>query len=95
MKTLLSLPPNLVHCFHEQEEVDASEWFCTSDPVGAKLGSGGGTTWLLQACYENYASKESFGICPFRENSYADPCFQLGAWTEVRAESTLFAIAAL
>ena len=60
MKKLLSLPPNLVHCFHEQEEVDASEWFCTSDPVGAKLGSGGGTTWLLQACYENYASKESF-----------------------------------
>ena len=60
MKKLLSLPPNLVHCFHEQEEVDASEWFCTSEPVGAKLGSGGGTTWLLQACYENYASKESF-----------------------------------
>lgn len=60
MKKLLSLPPNPVHCFHEQEEVDASEWFCTSDPVGAKLGSGGGTTWLLQACYENYASKESF-----------------------------------
>lgn len=61
MKKLLSLPPNLVHCFHELEEVDASEWFCTSDPVGAKLGSGGGTTWLLQACHENYASKESFG----------------------------------
>ena len=60
MKKLLSLPPNLVHCFHELEEVDASEWFCTSDPVGAKLGSGGGTTWLLQACHENYASKESF-----------------------------------
>ena len=57
MKKLLSLPPNLVHCFHELEEVDASEWFCTSDPVGAKLGSGGGTTWLLQACHENYASK--------------------------------------
>ena len=46
MKKLLSLPPNLVDCFHELEGVEASEWFCTSDPVGAKLGSGGGTTWL-------------------------------------------------
>ena len=53
MKKLLSLPPNLVHCFHELEGVDSSEWFCTSDPIGAKLGSGGGTTWLLQACHEN------------------------------------------
>lgn len=60
MKKLLSLPPNLVYCFHELEEVDTSEWFCTSDPVGAKLGSGGGTTWLLQACHESYAYKESF-----------------------------------
>ena len=42
MKKLLSLPPNLVHCFHELEGVDNSEWFCTSDPIGAKLGSGGG-----------------------------------------------------
>ena len=40
MKKLLSLPPNLVHCFHELEGVDTSEWFCTSDPIGAKLGSG-------------------------------------------------------
>lgn len=58
MKKLLSLPPNLVHSFHELEEVDASEWFCTSDPIGSKLGSGGGTTWLLQACHEKYASGE-------------------------------------
>ena len=43
MKKLLSLPPNLVGCFHEIEKVDRSEWFCTSDPVGSKLGSGGGT----------------------------------------------------
>ena len=56
MKKLLSLPPNLVHCFHELEGVDTSEWFCTSDPIGAKLGSGGGTTWLLQACHENIYS---------------------------------------
>ena len=50
MKKLLSLPPNLVACFHEVERADRKEWFCTSDPIGHKLGSGGGTAWLLQAC---------------------------------------------
>lgn len=50
MKKLLSLPPNLVGCFHEIENVNHKEWFCTSDPLGARLGSGGGTTWLLDAC---------------------------------------------
>ena len=51
MKKLLSLPPNLVECFHDFEKVNHEEWFCTSDPIGHKLGSGGGTTWLLDACY--------------------------------------------
>lgn len=50
MKKLLSLPPNLVACFREIERADRKEWFCTSDPIGHKLGSGGGTAWLLQAC---------------------------------------------
>ena len=50
MKKLLSLPPNLVDCFHDIENVSPKEWFCTSDPVGCRLGSGGGTTWLLEAC---------------------------------------------
>lgn len=49
MKKLLSLPPNLVDHFHEIENVNHGEWFCSSDPVGARLGSGGGTTWLLEA----------------------------------------------
>lgn len=51
MKKLLSLPPNLVNSFHEIAKVDNDEWFCTSDPVGARLGSGGGTTWLIEACH--------------------------------------------
>lgn len=55
MKKLLSLPPNLVECFHDVEKVDRSEWFCTSDPVGSKLGSGGGTAWLLEACRREWA----------------------------------------
>lgn len=50
MKTLLSLPPNLVESFHEITHTNTEEWFCTSDPVGKRLGSGGGTTWLLNAC---------------------------------------------
>ena len=55
MKKLLSLPPNLVECFHDIEKVDRSEWFCTSDPVGSKLGSGGGTAWLLEACRDAWS----------------------------------------
>ena len=42
MKKLLSLPPNLVECFHDIEKADRTEWFCTSDPIGSKLGSVGG-----------------------------------------------------
>ncbi|MDE7456651.1 MAG: bifunctional fucokinase/L-fucose-1-P-guanylyltransferase [Prevotella sp.] len=48
MKKLLSLPPNLVGCFHDVTGFSRDEYFCTNDPVGHKLGSGGGTTWLLQ-----------------------------------------------
>lgn len=55
MKKLLSLPPNLVECFHDIEKVDPAEWFCTSDPVGCKLGSGGGTAWLLESCHCQWA----------------------------------------
>ena len=50
MKKLLSLPPNLVDSFHDVTGLSRQEYFCTNDPVGHKLGSGGGTTWLLQAC---------------------------------------------
>lgn len=51
MKKLLSLPPNLVDCFNELESLRRSEWFCASDPVGHRVGSGGGTAWLLDECY--------------------------------------------
>ena len=50
MKKLLSLPPNLVGVFHEVTGLSPEEYFCTCDPVGHRLGSGGGTTWLLQEC---------------------------------------------
>ena len=53
MKKLLSLPPNLTNCFHEITGLSPKEWFCTNDPVGKKLGSGGGTTWLLHEAYSS------------------------------------------
>jgi len=48
MKKLLSLPPNLVECYHDVTGSSHEEWFCTNDPIGQKLGSGGGTTWTVQ-----------------------------------------------
>ena len=53
MKKLLSLPPNLVGCFHDITGYPKSDWFCTNDPIEHKLGSGGGSTWLLRQAYEN------------------------------------------
>lgn len=53
MKKLLSLPPNLVGWFHDITGYPKSECFCTNDPIDHKLGSGGGTTWLLTQAYEN------------------------------------------
>ena len=53
MKILLSLPPNLVGCFHDITGMNRDDYFCTCDPIGHRLGSGGGTAWLLQqACGE-------------------------------------------
>lgn len=58
MKKLLSLPPNLVRTdgvgqtvFHRITGLSTDEYFCTCDPEGHRIGSGGGTAWLLkQAC---------------------------------------------
>ena len=53
MKKLLSLPPNLVENIYSLEHLETREWFCTSDPVGHRVGSGGGTAWLLMESYRN------------------------------------------
>ena len=48
MEILLSLPPGLVEDFKTYIRLDEpSRWFCASDPAGMKLGSGGGTAFLL------------------------------------------------
>jgi len=51
MKKLLSLPPNVVDSFHDITGLNRDEYFCTCDPVGHRLGSGGGTAWLLQQAF--------------------------------------------
>ena len=58
MKKLLSLPPNAVKQYLNIHHLSEEAYFCTSDPVGHKLGSGGGTTWLLEqaARYEKATS---------------------------------------
>ena len=60
MKKLLSLPPNLVECFYEVTNLPRDEWFCTHDPVDRKLGSGGGSVWLLRQCFEQSDSGLTF-----------------------------------
>ena len=48
VRKLLSLPPSLVPQFHEVSGLARQEFFCTSDPVGHRVGSGGGTVHLLK-----------------------------------------------
>ena len=67
MKKLLSLPPNLVEAFHDIEGLSRDEYFCTSDPVGHKLGSGGGTHWLLRECWKSDGGDMDFAAWLSRE----------------------------
>jgi GHMP kinase, N-terminal domain protein len=60
MKKLLSLPPNVVGSFHDITGLSRTEYFCTSDPVNQKLGSGGGTVWLLQEAFTAENSIQDF-----------------------------------
>ncbi len=60
MRFLLSLPPSLVTRFHTLTGLPRTEYFCTSDPVGRRLGSGGGTVWLLEQCHRHEAPQADF-----------------------------------
>lgn len=60
IKKLLSLPPNLVGCFHDITGLSHNEYFCGCDPIGHRLGSGGGTTWLLEQCHRQCANNTDF-----------------------------------
>lgn len=65
MKKLLSLPANLVRYFYDIENLSKEEYYCTSDPLGKRVGSGGGTTWLLESCYNE--EKAGSGVLSFEE----------------------------
>lgn len=60
IKKILSLPPNLVDCFHDVTGLSHEEFFCTCDPIGHRLGSGGGTTWALQQAWQADNGGQSF-----------------------------------
>ncbi len=56
----MSLPPNLVDCFHDVTGLSRNEYFCGCDPIGHRVGSGGGTTWLLEQCHKACANGIDF-----------------------------------
>ena len=43
--------------FHEVTGLSRDDYFATCDPVGHRLGSGGGTTWLLQEAFRSEKGK--------------------------------------
>ncbi len=63
MKKLLSLPPNVVESFHDITQLSREQYFCTCDPVGRRLGSGGGTAWLLWQDFLTEKTGESSSPC--------------------------------
>lgn len=60
MKYLLSLPSNASESFHEINNKASDDWFCTSDPKDSRLGSGGGSTWLMEQCHQSDMPDLSF-----------------------------------
>ncbi len=52
IQKLISLPHGMVSHFHELEGKDKEEWYCDSDPVEKKVGSGGGTASILASAYK-------------------------------------------
>lgn len=48
IQKLISLPPNTVSDFYHVAGVTQGEYFATCDPIGARIGSGGGTVWAIE-----------------------------------------------
>lgn len=57
MKHLISVPHKVVPHFHSIAGLDKKDWFVSSDPENAKVGSGGGTAHILSELYN--AEKEA------------------------------------
>ena len=58
MKYLLSLPENTTHSFSSVCS-DAEKYFPCSDPPGSKVGSGGGTSWIITESRLNEVAENS------------------------------------
>ncbi len=71
---LLSLPPDLVGSFHSITDLNAPEWYCTSDPAGVKIGSGGGTAWLVDSWLKDTRGVEDHHSCRRTEPASAGLC---------------------
>jgi hypothetical protein len=61
MKHLVSLPESTAPRFHALADLPPDDWFSTSDPPASKLGSGGGTAWLLSEHWRTSAPQTQFG----------------------------------
>ena len=60
IQRLISLPPGMITSFHSIENKDPGEWFCGSDPIEKKVGSGGGTANILAAAYATSGFEGNF-----------------------------------
>jgi galactokinase/mevalonate kinase-like predicted kinase len=60
IRHLLSLPPAIAGQFARLEDRHLPEWFASSDPLGRRLGSGGGTAHLLAAAWSESNAGRSF-----------------------------------
>ncbi len=92
MKKLLSLPPNLVRpvaggqtVFHQITGLSPEDYFCTCDPEGQRIGSGGGTAWLLAQCFSGERREERGE----RIGGAADSCVPSVA-SDQRSSASLF-----
>ena len=52
MKHLISVPPNVVKHFHSVSGLPAENWFVSSDPENKRVGSGGGTAYILSEMWK-------------------------------------------
>lgn len=59
-KYLMSLSINVAGQFHAITGLSKEEWFCCSDPSDCRLGSGGGTIWLLENERKSCAPQKDF-----------------------------------
>ncbi|ASB49447.1 bifunctional fucokinase/L-fucose-1-P-guanylyltransferase [Alkalitalea saponilacus] len=65
MQTLLSVPENLANQFRTLNISSDTGIFALSDPAGTKIGSGGGTAWLLAKYFE---TKKNLSFDDFLRN---------------------------